>query len=323
MKKLLFSACLAAAASLSFVTAATAQNTNQTATIQDADNLKSSDAALFNQFNDSVNTERLAMDEYTLPELFADSLKWDGLSESIDVVFINEGAGYRNQLLFSLNDGPQTMLFDDIASTESILKETQSKLDRKANKIAQVESDIAQLETTIQTTELSVEERAAAESDLSKKQKELTNRTNALALEKTLGDNGLGSMKLGDSKSLSGLSGDVGIDFFIKADGARRDAGKIYGADPDANADGLQHLIAREFKQGNDNWVLLGFEDLYGVHTSEGGSSDRDFNDVVIAVRGVTGRRVDEPQDVPEPMTIAGLLLVGGLGLGQARRKAR
>lgn len=149
MKKLLFSACLLAttSASLLFNTAA------QASTVSELENLRETDTELFDVFNSTVNIESLALDEDTLPELFADSLQWDGISDNIDVFFINEGAAYRNQLLYSLNGGDQVTLFDDISSTESILKEDS------------------------------------------------------------------GTMLLGDGKSISGLSGDVGIEFFVKADG--------------------------------------------------------------------------------------------------------
>ncbi len=250
MQKFLFKTCLIGAASVSFLFASNAH-----AAVTDAVNLRTEDSELFDLFNGTVNTERLALDEHTLPELFADSLQWDGLASTIDVYFINEGAGYRNQLLYSTNGGEQSMLFNDIASKESILK------------------------------------------------------------------NNDGPLKLGDGKSISGLSGNVGIDFFLKANGAKNSNGKVYGADAESNADGLQHVVAREFQTDDDNWVLLGFEDLFGVHTSLGGKSDRDFNDTVIAVRGVVGNRTDDPQEVPEPVASVGLLLMGALGLSQTRRR--
>lgn len=320
MKKILFNTCLFAASSLSLLGAASAQAATESVTIEDSTNLKARDTELFNLFNSTVNTESLALDENLLPELFADSIKWDGISDSIDVVFINEGAAHRNQLLFSLDDGPRTMLFDDLASTESILKEDQSSFDRRESKILDVENEIDSLEAELQSTELTAETRAEKEAALTRKKNQLNWRVNSLAFDRTLGDNGLGSLKLGDSKSISGLFEDVSIDFFIKANGARNQYGQVYGADAAANADGLQHLIAREFQQNDENWVLLGFEDLYGVHHSEGGYSDRDFNDVVVAVRGVTGNRVN-PEEVPEPMATAGLIMVGALGLAQKRRQ--
>ena len=320
MKKLfLQSGVLGIVFGLSMVTAPAASAYS----ITNSQNLRQADQALFDTFNSHVNRERLALDENILPEIFADSLRWDGISSSIDVIFINEGAGHRNQLFFSLNkEESLEILFEDIASTQSILPESAGAIAWKESKIQEVGDAIAALELELEnSTELTQEELDAKRVTLTQKQNELKWRTDSLTKEKTLGNDGVGSMLLGDGKSINDLSGDVSIDFFIKANGARNANGKIYGADPEANADGLQHVVARELKQGDDNWVLLGFEDLYGPHNSEGGHSDRDFNDVVIAVRGVVGQSVNQPEDVPEPTTILGFLVMGALGVVGSRRR--
>lgn len=213
-------------------------------------NLKTERPDLFNLFNERVNQERLWMENSSakMLELDPETLRWTGGVDPVDVFFINEGAGYRNQLFYSANGGTAQMIFADIASPESILKE--------AN----------------------------------------------------------GPMKLGDGASLGTFAGDTSLDFRIKANGANNSNGKIYGADVSANADGLQHVIAYEYfdKVAKENWVILGFEDLFGVHYNEGGSSDRDFNDVVIAVRGVTGDRIPT---VPEPSSTASVLGLAVLGI--------
>ena len=60
-----------------------------------------------------------------------------------------------------------------------------------------------------------------------------------------------------------------------------------------------------------DNEFIIAFEDL-----SRAGSTDSDFNDLVVMVESV------EPTSVPEPATLAGLgLVAGALGL-KGRRKA-
>lgn len=60
-----------------------------------------------------------------------------------------------------------------------------------------------------------------------------------------------------------------------------------------------------------DNEFIIAFEDLF-----RGGSTDSDFNDLVVMVESV------EPTSVPEPATLAGLgLVAGALGL-KGRRKA-
>ncbi|MEM8503809.1 MAG: DUF4114 domain-containing protein [Cyanobacteria bacterium P01_D01_bin.1] len=316
MKRSLLNISLLAATSLSFLTA----TVTKAETVTDSANLRGSDVELFDLFNGFVNAERLALDESALPELYADSLRWDPIASSVDIFFINEGAGYRNQLMYAINGGERTTLFDDIASTESIIKETTAKVEKYENQVAKLGSEISTLETEIASGNLTAEERSAKQEQLSDKQAKQSAKAEFLAVEKTLGNDGIGALSLGDGKSIGGLSGDVAFDFFIKADGARREDGYIYGADVSENPDGLQHVIARELQYEGDSWVLIGFEDLYGVHEDEGGISDRDFNDVVFAVRGLTGDRVD-PEQIPEPSTAVGLLVFGALGLAQTRRR--
>lgn len=71
------------------------------------------------------------------------------------------------------------------------------------------------------------------------------------------------------------------------------------------NADGLQHVVGYNYNDGKDNWLILGFEDLYGQLGATGvdmnnrpfnnQNSDRDFNDTVIAIRGLSTQAVPEP----------------------------
>ncbi|MGB3787184.1 MAG: DUF4114 domain-containing protein [Phormidesmis sp.] len=318
MKRSLWNIGLLSVASLSILSATSAK----AETVTDSGNLKDSDVELFDLFNNLVNAERLALNESTLSELFADSLRWDKIASDVDIFFINEGAGYRNQLLYSINDGERNILFDDIASTESIRKETEKNIAKYENQIAKLDQQISSLEGEIASGSLTPEEQTYKEGELVDKQARRTVKAEFLAIEKTLGDNGVGTMKLGDGKSVGGLFGDVAFDFFLRQDGARQPDGYTYGADPTANADGLQHIVARELQYEGDNWVLIGFEDLYGVRgtRNQGEISDRDFNDVVIAVRGLTGDRI-EPEKVPEPMTTAGLLVFGALAIAQSRRR--
>ncbi len=213
---------------------------------------------LFDTFNSLVNQERfqLADSEIALKELDVESLRWSGGVDSVDVFFINEGAGFRNQLFYTANGGPLVTIFDDVSSPDSILK------------------------------------------------------------------NSDGPLALGDGVRLGMFEGDTSLDFVIRANGKNNPNGHLYGASAAENPDGLQHVIAYEYfdESTGENWVIMGFEDLFGVHTSEGGHSDRDFNDAVFAVRGITGDRVEPSADVPEPSAMVGLL---GLGLGMWQVKRR
>ncbi len=156
MKRSLLNISLLAATSLSFLTA----TVTKAETVTDSANLKGSDVELFDLFNGFVNSERLALDEATLPELYADSLRWDPIASSVDVFFINEGAGYRNQLLYAINGGERTTLFDDIASTESIIKETGAKVKKYENQIAKLDSEISMLEAEISSGSLTADEQS-------------------------------------------------------------------------------------------------------------------------------------------------------------------
>ncbi len=78
------------------------------------------------------------------------------------------------------------------------------------------------------------------------------------------------------------------------------------------NPDGLQHAVGYNYTDGEGtDWLILGFEDLYGPQS---GVSDRDFNDVVFAVRGASA------QDVPEPGMMLGIVGVAA-GLLKLRKK--
>lgn len=217
-------------------------------------NLRDENSSLFDFFNARVNQERLEIADSALTLLDPSTLFWDGV-DPVDVFFINEGAGYRNQLFASVNGGSNTLLFNDVSSTESILPE------------------------------------------------------------------GDGPLRLGDGGTLGAFTGPTQLSFFIKADGYNGGT-NVYGADPAANPDGLQHVMAYQYFDAatGDNWVVLGFEDLFGVHYDEGGYSDRDFNDVVFAVRGLQGRPATAK--TPESSAVMGLIAVGMLAGATRLRSA-
>jgi len=129
-----------------------------------------------------------------------------------------------------------------------------------------------------------------------------------------------GALDLGDGMSLGTFAGDTQLDFYLKQYNARTDYSKYtYGTKTADNPDGLQHFIARSYydEATAEYWTLIGVEDLFG--TKEAGTSDRDFNDAVFAVRGLTGDPVNS-EPVPEPATLLGLLGVAALGALKVRR---
>ncbi|MEM9541531.1 MAG: DUF4114 domain-containing protein [Cyanobacteria bacterium P01_E01_bin.42] len=190
-------------------------------------------------FNDLVNTERNLMDAVDLPTVDLAQLRWDGGVNDVEVYFINEGAGYRNQLFYSTDDGEtKEIIFDDISSPNSILR------------------------------------------------------------------NSDGPLSLGQGVNLGNFQGDTFIEFFLKSNG-RNGGQNFFGFDPADNPDNFPHVLAYAF----EDFVLIGFEDLLN-------GGDKDYNDTVFVVRGVT----DSPVGVPEPATTVALLGIGALGMTRIRR---
>lgn len=216
---------------------------------------------LLSQFSQYVQTEGVAFDELSLPKLDASQLYWDQGVNDVEVYFIDEGAGYKNQLLFSANDGPMNMIFDNISSTQSTLSEAS------------------------------------------------------------------GVMNLGEGKALNNFEGPTQLSFFIKSNGYNGGQ-NFYGADDhtgkvvdgkEINRDGLSHLVAYSYfdEVEQENYTILGFEDLWGP---KGQGSDRDFNDVVFAVKGLTSNP-NNPKETPEPSALLGLIGVVA-AVGSRRFKA-
>ncbi len=105
-----------------------------------------------------------------------------------------------------------------------------------------------------------------------------------------------GPLALGEGRNLGSFEGSTLLSFLLK-----NPNGNVYGHDVSKNRDGLQHITA--FK--SDGFLILGFEDL-----DVGG--DRDYNDVVIAVRGLVDS--EDSTSVPEPATGLAMLGVGLFG---------
>lgn len=223
---------------------------------------------LLTTFNQLIQAEGVAFDELALPKLDNSKLYWDGNPNSVQVYFVNEGAGYRNQLLFGANDGPLEMIFNDISSPQSIFSEAD------------------------------------------------------------------GPLSLGQGVALQQFFGPTQLSFFLRANGFNGGQ-NIYGSDDyrnttvgnqPVNSDGLTHMIAYNYfdKVAQENYTIIGFEDLWGELGASGGQnegSDRDFNDVVFAIKGLSARppsSTTDPADIPEPSALLGLLgvvLLGSAGL--------
>ena len=215
---------------------------------------------LLTRFSSYVQSEGVAFDELALPKLDASQLYWDQGVSDVEVFFINEGAGYKNQLFFSANDGPMNMIFDNISSTQSVLSESS------------------------------------------------------------------GVMTLGEGKSLNNFTGPTQLSFFLKSNGYNGGQ-NFFGDDAytgtsidgkEINRDGLSHLIAYNFfdEVEQENYTILGFEDLWGTKAQ---GSDRDFNDVVFAVKGLTSNP-DQPKETPEPSALLGLVGLAAV-VGKRRLK--
>ncbi|MGB3297069.1 MAG: DUF4114 domain-containing protein [Phormidesmis sp.] len=220
---------------------------------------------LLTKFSGFVQAEGKAFSELSLPKLDASQLYWDGNPNSVEVFFIDEGAGFRNQLLYSANDQPLEMIFEDVSSPYSTLS------------------------------------------------------------------NSDGPLALGQGKALPTFFGPTQLSFFIRSNGFNGGQ-DVYGSDAYSNStvagqtvngDGLSHLVAYNYfdEVSKENYTIIGFEDLWGKLGATGGKnqgSDRDFNDVVFAVKGLSSRK---PEQVPEPSALLGLLAVGALGAKQLKRQ--
>lgn len=90
----------------------------------------------WNMFNSVVNVERQKLTTLERPQADLSKLRWGGGVQDVKVFFINEGAGYRNQLFYSVDGGTsKDMIFGDISSPLSILPNSNGpmKLGQGAN----------------------------------------------------------------------------------------------------------------------------------------------------------------------------------------------
>jgi len=137
-------------------------------------------------------------------------------------------------------------------------------------------------------------------------------------------------LKYGDGVSLGTVKGGSQLDFWLRANGKNQgDSANIFGTNTASNADKLQHVFAASYK----NYLVLGFEDLYGALGAWGEDtatgkwnqgSDRDFNDAVVVVDiGEKNVQALTATSVPEPSITLGLLGMGAVGLSSLRRRQK
>ena len=120
-------------------------------------------------------------------------------------------------------------------------------------------------------------------------------------------------LEIGDYVALENVAAGTTLDFFIRSDGYQRDFAWTLHSTAERNHDGLQHAIAYEYQ----DYVVLAFEDIAG-------GGDRDYNDVIFALDvNSTNLANFSSQAVPEPKTIAGILVALTCGLGLRASKAR
>ena len=224
---------------------------------------------LLSRFSSYVQAEGVAFNDPSLNKLNTTDLYWDGV-DPVEVFFVDEGAGFQNQLLFRANDNPLNMIFDNVSGSGSIM------------------------------------------------------------------DQGNAALALGEGRGLGKFDGSTQLSFFINADG-NRGGTNLFGADEltgtmvdgrEVNTDGLAHMIAYNYFDDieQENYTIIGFEDLWGVEGSRNRDRnngynykvDRDFNDVVFAVKGLSQGPVEE---VPEPSLLLGMLGIAALGAKGAKRK--
>lgn len=127
-----------------------------------------------------------------------------------------------------------------------------------------------------------------------------------------------GTLHIGDWVNLGSFKAGTSFDFLLETKNDIDGQIDTYGANPASNPDGLDHLVAYEYK----GYVVLGIEDWFGEKGAIGGrneGSDRDFNDVVFVV----DLPVVKEAKVPEPSSALGILAVSAFGVGSVLKRKR
>ncbi len=109
----------------------------------------------------------------------------------------------------------------------------------------------------------------------------------------------------GDYVDLGTMQAGTQLDFFMIANGASGGS-NVFSTTTSANPDGIRHVVAYASK--DSPYLLLGFEDMLG-------GGDRDYNDVLIAVKGLQMQLTTAPE--PSTLLILGTFLLPVLYLGR------
>jgi hypothetical protein len=128
------------------------------------------------------------------------------------------------------------------------------------------------------------------------------------------------ALNFGDFVSNGVVKAGSKLNFYLRADGLNRgDNAYVFGTQPTANDDQLQHAVAYVL----GDYLVMGFEDFYGSGLGPEGKfgepSDRDFNDTVFVV-DIGRENLRRFTSVPEPGTIAAIGLAAWAGLRSRRR---
>ncbi|MGD1906639.1 MAG: DUF4114 domain-containing protein [Leptolyngbyaceae cyanobacterium] len=125
-----------------------------------------------------------------------------------------------------------------------------------------------------------------------------------------------GNVNIGDWVNLGNFQAGTLFDFTLGAINRTDGQTDLYRTQPSLNPDGLDHIVAYEYKDR----VVIGFEDLFGPLGATGGrneGSDRDFNDTVFVV----DMPVTQSTSVPEPTSILGTAIVSIFGIIYHRKR--
>lgn len=71
------------------------------------------------EFNQYVQDESVKYDANKLKAIDVQTMRWTGRAEGIEVYFINEGACYQNQLLYSADSDALATIFENVSSSDA------------------------------------------------------------------------------------------------------------------------------------------------------------------------------------------------------------